>query len=82
MTTTHTSAWTCDICGKMETTFDREEDHFHDPLRWAEVRWTEPPPDGEKHREYKRLDLCPDHLNALLKWMTTEQEKRSSRSLP
>jgi hypothetical protein len=80
VTTTHSSAWTCDICGKMETTFDKEEDHFHDPMRWAEVQWTEPPAPGGDHRQYKRLDLCPDHLNSFLKWVTEEQAKRTAPS--
>lgn len=79
MSTTYTSAWTCDICGKMTTSFDREEDHFHDPMRWAETRWWEPPLEGEKSPGYRKLDMCPDHLNSFLKWMTGEQERCARR---
>lgn len=74
MTHRTTTATTCDICGKMEVTSTAEMDCY-DPLRWGEMRWWEPPEEGEKHRRYKSMDLCPDHLNSFLKWVQVEQEK-------
>ena len=55
----------------------RDPNACWNPLRWAQVEWTEAPEEGKVHNQWKRLDLCPDHLNALLKWVTVEQEQRA-----
>ena len=74
MTVTQTTVYTCNICGRQEVLLAGDRDCFG-PARWPQVEWSEPPLEGEVHRQWKKLDLCPDHLNLLLKWVTEQQEK-------
>ncbi len=74
MTTTRIATVTCDPCGRRELSLG---EHCGGPLRWAQVTWEEPPEDGKHYRQYKEMDLCPDHLNEFLKWVAAEQEKQT-----
>jgi hypothetical protein len=76
VTTRTITAYTCDACGKQEHDAG-EPSSCWNPVRWAQVEWSDPPEDGKKHNQWKRMDLCPDHLNLFLKWVAEEQEKRT-----
>lgn len=79
MTSKQTTTLTCDACGAQAHDVTGEDSSWS-PVRWAQVEWAEPPSgDGEKYRQWKKLDLCPDHLNEFLKWVAEEQAKRASR---
>ena len=66
----------CDKAGCKGTATSKQRDEWclGSPKDWGEVNWQEPPPENKKYESYETAHLCPDHLNALLKWMATEDE--------
>jgi hypothetical protein len=81
VTTTQITTYTCNLCGRQEYQVGNEVG-CSSPSRWAGVEWCEPPEEGKVYLQWKRMDLCPDHLNLFLKWVTSEQEASHQRSRP
>lgn len=78
---------TCDGCGEQVTlTGDDQYGSEHSPHYWASLEWDEPPKDGEKYRQYKNLNLCPEHLEKILGFVSVlrmeKQDEAEITALP
>lgn len=73
----------CDACGKSETSVNTEQHSFdHTAYRWGLLEWDEPPKDGETHRQYKDLSLCPEHLEMMLEMIASVKAKLIKPPVP